>query len=86
MASDNGGGVYIRYNSTNFNGIYPRKGSSIMKYLVTGEYANGDKYFDKFDTLQEIAEHIKFLYSTDNARQPDENRLTYNGFTVEIEE
>ena len=57
-----------------------------MKYIVTGEYANGDKYLDKFDTLLEIAEHINILYDSENASQPDDNRLTYNGFTVEIEE
>lgn len=56
-----------------------------MKYLVSGKYAHGGDYFDKFDTLQEIKEHIEYLYSTDNASQADNNRLTHDNFTVEIE-
>lgn len=56
-----------------------------MKYIITGKYDNGDNYFDRFDTLQEVKDHIEYLYSTDNASQRPENRLNINNVNLETE-
>ena len=36
-----------------------------MQYEVEAKYINGDKYFDKFDTIEELAETLEYISNSE---------------------
>lgn len=68
--------------------IYGRKGVLEMevKYILETVYLNGDKYMDKFDTIYELVETLRYIDGWINERNPDHMKLDKNQISVTTEE
>jgi hypothetical protein len=40
------------------------------KYIIQAKYANGDSYFDKFDSLTEAVEDLQFIRDYEDEDEP----------------
>ena len=57
-----------------------------VKYILETVYFNGDQYMDKFDTIYELVETLRYIDGQINERNPDDMKLDKNQISVTTEE